>query len=98
MAKMRPDSKKSFPGGVLLVILAGILLVFGIQTFTGGSNGKVSFSHQAEHLTNLGLTVPEENRKIAQNDNLVTFSGHFRDNVTDESVGRYHYLELLDTH
>lgn len=96
MAKMRPDSKKSFPGGFLLFVLAGFLLVFGINTFTGGSSGKVSFSHQAEHLTNLNLTVPEENRKIAQNDNLVTFSGRFRDSVPDESSDRYRYLELLD--
>lgn len=96
MAKMRPDSKKGFPGGFLLFVLAGFLLVFGINTFTGGSSGKVSFSHQAEHLTNLNLTVPEENRKIAQNDNLVTFSGRFRDSVPDESSDRYRYLELLD--
>ncbi len=96
MAKMRPDSKKGFPGGFLLFILAGILLVFGIHSFTGGSSGKVSFSHQAEHLTNLNLTVPEENRKIAQNDNLVTFSGRFRETVPEESSDRYRYLELLD--
>ncbi len=96
MAKMRPDSKKGFPGGFLLFILAGILLFFGISTFTGGNTGKVSFSHQAEHLTNLNLTVPEENRKIAQNENLVTFSGRFRDAVPEESSDRYRYLELLD--
>jgi cell division protease FtsH len=96
MAKMRPDSKKGIPGGFLLFILAGILLFFGISTFTGGSTGKVSFSHQAEHLTNLNLTVPEENRKIAQNENLVTFSGRFRDAVPEESSDRYRYLELLD--
>jgi len=96
MAKMRPDPKKSFPGGFLLFVLAGLLLVFGIHTFTGSSSGKVSFSHQAEHLTNLGLTVPEENRKIAQNENLVTFSGRFREAISEESESRYRYLEFLD--
>ncbi len=98
MAKLRPDPKKAFPGGIFLFILAGILLVFGIQTFTGASNGKVSFSHQAEHLTNLGLTVPEENRKIAQNDNLVTFSGRFRESIPEGGLDRFHYLELLNNH
>ncbi|HSX37895.1 MAG TPA: ATP-dependent zinc metalloprotease FtsH [Chlamydiales bacterium] len=75
-----------------------MLLVFGVHTFTNTAVGRVSFSHQAEHLTNLNLTVPEENRKIAQNDNLVTFSGRFRDAAPEESSGRFHYLELLDEH
>src|SRR4029077_4954576 len=96
MATMRPDSKKGFPGGFVLVLLAGILLVFGINTFAGGARGKVSFSHQGEHLTNLNLTVPEENRKIAQNENLVTFSGKFRSHLNDESTERYRYLETLN--
>ncbi|MBM3184302.1 MAG: cell division protein FtsH, partial [Chlamydiae bacterium] len=93
---MRPDPRKAFPGGVIFFIIAGILLVIGIQTLNGGSSGKVSFSHQVEHLTNLHLTLPEENRKIAQNENLVTFSGKFREQMAEESLNRYHYLELLD--
>ena len=75
MAKMRPNPKKSFPGSFLLLIAAAIFIIIGVQALTSGAAGKVSFSHQAEHLTNLNLVVPEENRKIAQNDNLVTFSG-----------------------
>jgi cell division protease FtsH len=97
MAKMRPDPKKSFPGGFLLFLLAAILIILGIQTFTSDQTAKVSFSHQVEHLTNLNLTIPEENRKIAQNENLVTFSGHFRDHLTEESQERYRYLELLNS-
>src|SRR5689334_13113941 len=96
MAKMRPDPKKGFPGGFLVFLLAAILIIIGVQTFTSGTSGKVSFSHQAEHLTNLNLTVPEENRKIAQNENLVTFTGRFKDHLTDESNERYRYLELLN--
>ncbi len=96
MAKFRPDSKKGFPGGFLLFLLAAILIILGIQTFTVDQSAKVSFSHQLEHLSNLGLTVPEENRKIAQNENLVTFSGRFRDRLSDESLDRYKYLELLN--
>ena len=93
---MKPDVKKSFPGGFLLILLAAILIILGIQTFTSEREAKVSFSHQLEHLINLNLTVPEENRKIAQNENLVTFSGKFRDQLPEESLDRYRYLELLN--
>lgn len=96
MANLKPDPKRNIPGGLLLLILAGVLLIFGIQAFNASAKAKVSFSHQAEHLTNLELTVPEENRKIAQNDNLVTFTGTFKENLSEESVHRYRYLELLD--
>jgi cell division protease FtsH len=98
MAKMRPDPKKGFPGSFLFFLLGAILIIIGVQTFTAGASGKVSFSHQAEHLTNLNLTVPEENRKIAQNENLVTFTGRFRDRLAEESNDRYRYLELLNRH
>lgn len=97
MAKMRPNPKKGIPGGIILLILAGVLLLFGIQSFQSTESGRVSFSHQAEHLTNLQLTIPEENRKIAQNENLVTFTGRFRDSLTQESIDRFRYLELLDS-
>ena len=69
--------KKSFPGSFFLFILAAIFIVFVIQNFTNQNTAKVSFSHQLEHLTNLNMLHPEENRKTALNDNLVTFSGKF---------------------
>ncbi|MDE3045140.1 MAG: ATP-dependent zinc metalloprotease FtsH [Verrucomicrobiota bacterium] len=94
--KMRPDPRKSFPGGFLLFLLAAVLIVLGVQTFTSDRPAKVSFSHQLEHLTNLNLIVPEDNRKIAQNDNLVTFSGKFREGLPEEGTDRYRYLELLN--
>jgi cell division protease FtsH len=96
MAKMKPDPKKSIPGGFLIFIVGAILIIFMVQTFTSYPTGKVSFSHQAEHLTNLNLTVPDQNHKIAQNDNLVTFTGRFREALPDESIERYRYLELLN--
>src|SRR4029079_330736 len=98
MAKMRPDPKKNFPGSFLLLLLAAVAIIVGLQTFNSDNAGRVSFSHQAEHLTNLQLTQSEDNRKIAQNDNLVTFSGKFRDQLADESSERYRYLELLNRH
>lgn len=96
MAKLRPDPKKGFPGSFFLFLLGAILIMLGIQTFTSDRIARVSFSHQLEHLTNLNLTLPEENRKIAQNENLVTFSGHFREQLPEESFDRYRYLELLN--
>lgn len=98
MAKMRQGPKKGFPGSFFLFLLATILIVVCVQTFNSSSSGRVSFSHQAEHLTNLNLTVPEENRKIAQNENLVTFTGRFRDGLPEEGVDRFRYLEFLNKH
>lgn len=93
---MNSDPKKGFPGGFLVLFIATCFILFGIQMFSEEGSGKVAFSHQAEHLTNLNLTLPEENRKIAQNDNLVTFTGKFRQELTEESAQRYRYLELLN--
>jgi cell division protease FtsH len=98
MAKMKQDPKKTFSGGVFALLLAAALLVVAVQSFTANNYGKVSFSHQVEHLTNLRLTVPQENRKIAQNDNLVTFSGRFREDLSEDSLARFRYLELLNRH
>ncbi len=91
------DVKRGFPGGFLVFLLAAIVIMLTIQSFTSDGIAKVSFSHQVEHLINLNLTVPEENRKIAQNENLVTFSGKFRDALTEESKERFHYLQLLNS-
>ena len=96
--KFKPDSKNGFPGRFIIFLVAAVVIMFVIQTFTSDNYAKVSFSHQVEHLINLDLTVPEENRKIAQSENLVTFSGKFRDAASEESRDRYHYLELLNRH
>ncbi|HEY4255115.1 MAG TPA: ATP-dependent zinc metalloprotease FtsH [Chlamydiales bacterium] len=94
--KPKIDPRKSFPGGFLLFLLVAVSIILGIQALTSEPVAKVSFSHQLEHLTNLDLIVPEDNRKIAQNDNLVTFSGHFRDALPEDGVDRYRYLELVN--
>lgn len=94
--KFKPDSKRGLPGGFLLFLLAAIVIMLTIQSLTSSHLAKVSFSHQVEHLINLNLTVPEENRQIAQNEHLVTFIGKFRDHLTTESEERYRYLELLN--
>lgn len=94
--KSRPEPKKGFPGGFLLFVVAIILIILTVQTLTADKLAKVSFSYQLEHLVNLDLIKPESNRKIAQNDNLVTFIGKFRDQETQDGIDRYNYLTLLN--
>lgn len=94
--KPNPDQKKNFPTTFFLFLLSVVLLVITLQNFMNTKNAKVAFSHQVEHLVNLNLIVPEESRKVSLNDNLVTFSGKFREAETDEGRNRYKYLELLE--
>ncbi len=93
--KSKNEPKKNIPGGFLIFILAAILIMLTVQNLNHEKTAKVAFSHQVEHLANLDLLQKDENRKIALNDNLVTFSGKFRDRKTDEAAARYKYLELL---
>lgn len=94
--KSQPESKKGFPGGFFIFLLATILIILTLQSLSSDKAAKVSFSHQVEHLVNLDLIQKEESRKTALNDNLVTFSGRFKDRATDEAKSRYKYLELLN--
>jgi cell division protease FtsH len=56
----------------------------------------VSFSHQLEHLVNLDLIRKDQNTKTSLNDNLVTFNGKFKDHLSEDSLVRHRYLELLN--
>ncbi len=73
-----------------------ILIIFAVQSLSGDKKGKVSFSYQLEHLVNLNLIRPEDSHKIAQNDNLVTFGGKFREQESEEGKQRFEYLTLLN--
>ena len=73
-----------------------ILALIIIQNFLDTKVANVSFSYQLESLVNLDLIQPDESRKTAATGNLVTFSGRFRERLTDEGKNRYKYLELLD--
>lgn len=94
--QQQPKQKKRLPGGFFLFILAAILTILTIQNLSGEKGGKVSFSHQVEHLVNLDLLHRDESRKTAQNDNLVTFTGKFKERLSDASKARFRYLELLN--
>lgn len=92
----KPDLRKSFPGGFVWLVMAAFLFALMLQNYIDTKFAKVSFSYELEHLVNLQLIQPEDSRKTALNDNLVTFSGKFRERQTDEGKARYKYLELLN--
>lgn len=93
----KQDFKKGMSNSFVWFLMAAFLFALMVQNFIDTKFAKVSFSYQLEHLVNLRLLQPEESHKIALNDNLVTFSGKFRDKLTEESKTRYKYLELLNT-
>jgi cell division protease FtsH len=94
---MKPESnKRGFPGGFFIFLLAAILIILTVQNLNSEKSAKVAFSYQLEHLVNLDLIQREDSRKIALNDNLVTFSGKFKDKQSDEARAKYRYLELLN--
>ncbi|MBI5274500.1 MAG: ATP-dependent zinc metalloprotease FtsH [Chlamydiales bacterium] len=94
--KTNNDNKKSFPTGFVLLLLAAVLVVLTFQNLSDTKKTGISFSHQLEHLVNLDLIQPEGSKKIALNDNLVTFSGKFKDQLSEDAKKRYRFLYLLD--
>ncbi len=92
----KQDFKKNFPGGFVWFLVAAFLLSIMAQYLMDNKQANVSFNYQLEHLVNEQLIQPEESHKTALNDNLVSFSGKFRDKLTDEGKKRYKYLELLN--
>lgn len=92
----KQDFKKGMSNSFVWFLMAAFLFALMVQNFIDTKFAKVSFSYQLEHLVNLQLLQPEESHKIALNDNLVTFSGKFRDRQTEEGKTRYKYLELLN--
>ncbi len=97
MAKKKQDFKKGFSGGFVWILLLTFFFALMVQNFLETKRANTSFSHQLEHLVNLQMILPEESRKTAVNDNLVTFSGKFREKATETGKDRYKYLELLHT-
>ncbi len=90
------DPKKSGSNSVMLLVMGIILSLFLLQNFLETKVARVSFSYQLEPLVNLDLVQPDESRKTASTNNLVTFSGKFRESRTADGKARYKYLELLD--
>ncbi len=96
--RLKPNEpKRGFPTTFLLFLVAVVLVVITVQNVVSTRHAKVAFSHQVEHLVNLNLIAPEESGKVSVNDNLVTFSGKFRENKPEDGKQRYRYLELVET-
>ncbi len=93
--KPKQEPKKGFPRSFFLFLMIAILIVATVQNFSGGRQAEIAFSYQLEPLVNLSLIIPEDSKKIALNDKLVTFSGKFRESKTDEGKERFKFLELL---
>lgn len=93
----KQDLKKNFSNSFIWFLMAAFLLAMMVQSFLDTKFAKVAFSYQLESLVDLQLIQPEDSRKTAINDNLVTFSGRFRDRLTEEGKNRYKFLELLDS-
>ncbi len=92
----KPESRKNFSNSLVLIIMGVVLAFILAQQFLDNKLARVSFSYQLEPLVNLDLLQPEESRKNAANANLITFSGKFRERVTEEGKKRYRFLQLLD--
>jgi len=93
----KQDPKKSASSPIIFIVMGLILAMILMQNFLETKVAHVAFSYQLEHLVNLDLIQPEECRKTASANNLVAFSGKFRDAFTEEGKNRYKYLEVLDT-
>ncbi len=91
----KPEGRKGIPGGFFIFLIAAILAVFSIQNLSSEKSAKVGFSHQTEHLVNLDLLQKDESHKTALNDNLVTFTGRFKDRLTDDAKSRFRFLDFL---
>ncbi|MFI5334697.1 MAG: ATP-dependent zinc metalloprotease FtsH, partial [Chlamydiales bacterium] len=91
----KPEGRKGIPGGFFIFLIAAVLAVFSIQNLKSEKMAKVGFSHQTEHLVNLDLLQTDDSHKIALNDNLVTFTGRFKDRLTDDAKSRFRFLDFL---
>ena len=92
-----PNQKKGIPGILILFIIGAFTLLL-MRNTTTVEKASVSFSHQIEHLVNLDLLHPDHSNKVAINDNLVSFSGKFREAKTEEAQKRFKFMSLLDEH
>jgi len=93
----KPPEKKKRISNVMFVALVGALFVLMLlQNMYGTKQARVSFSYQLEHLVNLDLIQPEDSRKTATANNLVTFSGRFREVKSAVGKQRFQYLGHIE--
>lgn len=90
-----PGKKRRLPSGMFFFILLGLFFFLTMNSKTGTKEATVGFSYQLENLVNLDLINPDKSKKVALNDNLVTFSGQFRDEKSETGQQRYNFLSHL---
>ena len=95
--KQNPEGKKGFPG-LLLLFIIGLVVILAFQNLSETRMANVSFSHQIEHLVNLDLLDDGQNRQTSINDNLVSFSGKFKDTLSESAKNRYRFIRSLNQH
>lgn len=86
--------KRKGPNFFLLLLFFFCLSLF-LQSLFSKEKGNVAFVYQVEHLVNLELITPSESKKIVRSDQLATFSGLFRSEVTEDGKRKYQYLQKL---
>lgn len=96
MSEENQEPKSPLPNYYLWILIGALFLMMFVQSIFHSPVANVGFSYELEHLVNLQLVQPEESRKTAMGNNLVTFSGKFREEATEEGKTRYHFLEMLD--
>ena len=92
----KAPERKSGISSILIFFIIGAFVLLLMRNTEGVERANVSFSHQIEHLVNLDLLQPKFSAKTAINENLVSFSGKFRDKKSEESKKRFRYLTLLE--
>ena len=94
--KKRPEIKKNNAQTWLPILIGLFFALMILQGVLDNKTAQVSFSYQLEHLVNLDLVDPQESRKTAVSNNLVTFTGKFRDAKSEMGKKRYQFLSLLE--
>ena len=87
--------KKGGSGGLLIALIAMVVMMLMYQNLNSDKTPGVAFKHQLEHLVNLDLLKKDDNRISPSSENLVTFSGRFKEQLTPASRNNYRFLELL---
>ncbi len=89
-----PDQRKKFPN-LLVLFIIGLVILFAMQNVSDHKRADVNFAYQLEHLVNLDFLDEKHSKKTALNENLVTFHGKFKEELSEDGKNRYQYLYLL---
>jgi len=91
-----PEKKKRTSNTIFVALVGALFVLMLLQNMYGAKQARVSFSYQIEHLVNLDLIQPEDSRKTATANNLVTFSGRFREVRSAAGKQRFQYLGTIE--